>query len=85
MPKQMPKDATCVYRTVITFRKRRDGSVKTLYWGPYFRRNDASARVTVARKECRRGEGTDYGWEVVRSRVEYAELGPWIGVTSNGD
>jgi hypothetical protein len=73
MARKMNKAPSHAWRAVIVTRVRATGEERTEYLGPYWRKNDATGRVTTHRNAYR---PTSYR-EFVNGWVESAPLGDW--------
>lgn len=72
MARKMPKAPTHAWRAVVVTRFQ-DGTEHTEYMGPYWRKQDATGLVAIARNTYRPSWSTQFvnGW------VESAPLGEW--------
>ena len=71
---KMTKAPTHAWRAVVTTRIRHSGVEETSYLGPYWRKSDATARVTTQRNQF----APAYSYrEFVSGHVESAPLGEW--------
>ncbi|MCI3271038.1 hypothetical protein [Streptomyces cylindrosporus] len=75
MARKMSKAPTHAWRTVLVTKSAASGEEKTEYLGPYWRRSDATGRLTTLRYSYSRPWST---WQLVNGWIEAAPLGEWI-------
>lgn len=78
MGRKMTKAPTHAWRAVVTIRIRHSGDETTEYLGPYWRKSDATARVTLLRNSY--APERSYR-EFVSGHIESAPLGEWSVAT----
>jgi hypothetical protein len=66
----MPADTGVVYRAVIVQTWESSGIERVMYMGPYTRKRDAQARLSMAAR-------VRWGWTFVRGHVETSALAGW--------
>jgi len=74
MGRKMNKAPTHAFRAVVVWRNRNSDVEQTEYLGPYWRKSDATGRLTAYQNQYSRG--TSYR-VFVRGHVESAQLGNW--------